>query len=354
MNVDTLLKDTFTAREHLATDADEVMAAVHERIAHRHAGLTGPLAIAASVVVMAGAASGAVVLSHHDGHQHPGPQQVQRAAGPGHAARPDQSGIAPLTMPFDLGWLPDGSVAYHARRNNVGSLSDSSGPLFEGEYMLTVTTSTAPIEVDVAQMPGDLTGIRFKSGPGEPVTIKDRQGLESANAGGPGGYELYFLGADGGLMYVNVASGTGAAVPADQLVATGRRVAENVGLPGTAQVNPTFGLGYLPAGMRIRTFDVEDGSSVLQSSSGVTGPTTVYEIGTPTGRHSAALIGTSSTPQSGTPGRAVQGHPTRYTDEGGYRSLYVLGALDEHSVQVAGRLPLAELYKIADGLVLPN
>jgi hypothetical protein len=50
----------------------------------------------------------------------------------------------------------------------------------------------------------------------------------------------------------------------------------------------------------------------------------------------------------------VQGHPTRYTDESGYLSLYVLDAVHGQPVRVAGRQPLDELYRIADGLVLPQ
>lgn len=344
MNVDTLLKDTFAAREDLAGDPDAVLAAVRERIAHRPSPLGRPIAIAAGVVAIAGVASGAVALSHHDTRS--GTASMHQAAGPGHAAPIPAAGSTALTMPYDLGWLPEGSAAYHVRRLNDAEPGQSGRPVFDGEYILTVTASTGTTDIDVQQAPGDLAGARFKSGPGRPVTIDHRSGIEITNP--DGSYELYFDDAAGGLMYLDVRSESGGG--AAENVATGRRVAANVRFPGTAQVQPSFGIGYFPPGTKVRAFDVESGLTL--GGTVINGPVTQYEIWTRTTLQ--ATVSTASAAGPGTPGRAVQGHPTRYTDENGYRTLFVLGAVDGKPVQLSGRLPLAELYTIADGLILPR
>ncbi len=355
MNIDTLLQDTFAAHEELAPASDDVLAAARQRIAQRRTGLTRPLAIAASVLVVAATATGAAVALNHDSRSG---QSNQPAAGSPHlptAGHPSAHGIAPLTMPYDLGWLPEGSVTYLARRINVGAVRQTSPPSFGGEYLLTVTTAAATIDIDTQQMPGDLAGVQFKSGPGVPVTIDGRDGIESSNSGGPGGYEVYFHDADGGLMYVNAGPHTVGKLSAAELTAIGRRVAQSVRFPGSAQVRPSFGVGYVPTGLRVRAFDVESGQSELPTSTGSSGPRTSYDVGDSTHSDSAVSVGTNAAGlPSGTPGRPVQGHPTRYADDHGYRTLQVRDAVPGQAVAISGRLPLSELYKIADGLVLPE
>jgi hypothetical protein len=246
-------------------------------------------------------------------------------------------------------------VSYIARRVNVGGLNESSPPLFDGEYMLTDTIAAGAVMIDVQQFPGDLSEVAFKSGPGASVTIDGRDGTESSNSGGPGGYEVYFDDAAGGLMYVNVSPEHGSSVPAAQLVDIGRRVAQNVRFPGSAEVQPSFGIGYVPDGLRVRAFDVESGDPDVPYANGSIGPLTSYDIGISTSLSSAVTISTTSGAlQTGTPGRDVQGHATRYSDDNGWRMLYVLDAVHGQDVQVSGSLSEDELYKIAGGLVLPN
>ena len=351
MDLDTRLADTFAAHEHLTPNEDDVLAALNRRLRHGRFEYTRPLAVAASVALVVGAVGGAVALSHHRNHA---ATSVQQAVTNHHQAADNQpAGIEPLTMPYDLDWLPAGSVDYVARRINVGAERTGGAPLFDGEYMLTVTTSDTALDVDVQQFPGDLQDASFKSGPGGSVTIDGRPGIESTNAGGPGGYEVYFRDAIGGLMYVNVAAHPGSSASAAQLISVGRRVAGHVGFPGTAQVSPSFGIGFVPAGMEIRAFDVE-GPSDMPLANGATGPTTSYELGTTGSQEADAYVGTNSMPPSGTSGRDVQGHPTSYLDDHGYRTLSVRDAVDAQTVSISsGSLSLADLYAIADGLKLP-
>jgi hypothetical protein len=343
MDLDTRLADTFAAHEHLVPDQDDVLAAVNRRIRHGRSAYTRPLAVAASIALVVGAVGGAVSLSHHRGHAPAG--NVQAASDHHQAASEQRTGD-------QTGGIEP--VDYVARRINVGAENTGGAPLFDGEYMLTVTTSDTALDVDVQQFPGDLQDAAFKSGPGGSVTIAGRPGIESTNAGGPGGYEVYFQDAAGGLMYVNVAAHPGESAPsAAQLTTIGRQVAGNVTFPGTAQVSPSFGIGYVPAGLKVRAFDVE-GLNDLPFANGATGPTTSYELGTAGTLESAAYVGTNSLPPSGTSGRDVQGHPTSYLDDQGYRTLSVRGAVDGQTVSISsGSLSLAELYDIADGLKLP-
>ena len=353
MNIDTLLRDTFTAHEDLAPDAEDVFAAVQQRVAHQHGGLKRPLAVAAGVAVIVAVVGGAAALSRHAEKQPAFKAAASETATP--PPRESPARIAPLTMPYDLGWLPPGSVTYVARRINIGAVSRTSPPLFDGEYMLIVTTASGDIDVDVQQFPGDLSGSGFKSGPGTPITIGGRDGIESTNAGGPGGYEVYFQDADGGLMYVNVAAHHGDTVPADQLSTIGRRVADNVRFPGTSTVEPSFGIGYVPAGATVRAFDVDKLPADAPMADGTSGSITSYDLGTTTTQASVAYVSTvGNAMPSGTPGRDVQGHATRYRDDSGYRSVYVLDAVDGQHVMISGSQPLSELYKIADGLILPK
>jgi len=229
-------------------------------------------------------------------------------------------------------------VHYIARRINTGAAAGSSAPVYDGEYMLTVHSGDTLYDIDVQQMPGGLD-VSFKSGPGQDVTINGRPAVESANSAGPGGYEVYFRDAAGGVMYVNVAREHGTA---GDLPDIGRHVASTVSFPGTTTVTPAFGLGDLPPGMQLRTFDVEE----LGTS---------YELGTTSAPEPAVTVGTNSTPpDAGTPGQDVQGHPTVWTRDQGWLTLSVRGAVDGHAVQISGAISLAEAYRIAAALQLPQ
>jgi hypothetical protein len=335
MDIENLIKETFTAHEHVAPDADTVLATTRRRIEKRHAVLIRPLAVAAGVAVLTLAAVTVVALNR--------PVADDAAAPAGKAPA-----VANLTMPYSLHWLPPGSVAYGARRINMETTSNdpNAKPLYSGEYMLTVTTNRQVLDVDVQHMRMiPLDQAAFKSGPGSPVTINGQRGVESSRSGGPGGYELYVEHPGGGSMYVNVGVKRGSRVPAKQLAAFGRRIAENVRFPGTTAVTPEFGLRDLPEEMRVCAFDVEQAIPRSYTS---------YSLGTCSTTPTIVVTAPVTDVQADTPGRPVLGHETRYTDENGYRTLWVLDAVDDAPVTVAGRVPPADLYDIANRLVLPR
>jgi hypothetical protein len=353
MNIENLIKDTFTAHEHDAPDSDAVLAAARQRIDSRRTGLSRPFAVAAGAAVLTLGAVTAVVLNRPD------PAEQPQITAPANESQGSQSpaatgqAAAGLTMPYSLGWLPPGSVAYRAHRINVVSnATNPNAPVYGGEYMLTVTANGQVLEIDVHQVPMiSVDQAMFKSGPGTSVTINGHQGVESSVSTGPGGYELYVAHPDGGSMYVNVSAAPGSEAPAQQLMDAGRRIAENIHFPGTTTVTPAYGLRDLPNGMRICAFDVERGPDRTQAGSGTN---TSYSLGTCTVQPSIFVNNAIGGDPTGTPGQPVQGHATRYADENGYHRLWVLNAVKGAPVSIAGRVPQADLYDIANRLVLPH
>jgi len=355
MNIENLIKDTFTAREHDAPDSDAVLAAARQRIDSRRSGLSRPFAVAAGATVLTLGAVTAVVLNR------PAPAEQSQSIATANGSQGSQTPPATATgqpsaglqMPYSLGWLPPGSVADRARRINVGSsAANPAAPLYGGEYMLTVTANGQVLEVDVQQVRMvSVDEAMFKSGPGKSVTINGQRGVESSVSSGPGGYELYVAHPDGGSMYVNVSAAPGSTAPAQQLIDAGRRIAENIQFPGTTTVTPSFGLRDLPNGLRICAFDVEQGPD--RSPAGP-GTQTSYSLGTCTVQPSIFVNSAVGGEPRGTPGQPVQGHATRYVDENGYHQLWVLDAVEGAPVIVAGRVPETDLYDIANRLVLPH
>ena len=353
MNIENLIKDTFTAHEHDAPDSDAVLAAARQRIDSRRSGLSRPLAVAAGATVLTLGAVTAVVLNRPDSANQS--QTIDTANGSQGSQTPTtaEQAEAGLRMPYSLGWLPPGSVSYRARRVNVGSDDTNPGkPLYGGEYMVTVTAGGQVLEVDVQQVRMvEVNEATFKSGPGKSVTINGRPGVESSVSTGPGGYELYVAHPDGGSMYVNVFAAPGSSAPAQQLIDAGRRIAENVQFPGTTTVTPAYGLRDLPNGMRICAFDVEQGMNQPPAGPEIN---TSYSLGTCTVEPTIFVNNAVGGGPTGTPGQPVQGRETRYVDENGYHQLWVLDAVDGAPVIIAGRVPEAELYDIANRLVLPS
>lgn len=360
MDIENLIKDTFTAHEHVVPDADPVLAATRRRIDRGRPVLSRPLAVAAGVGALTLAAATVVTLNRPDPtsvdkNQVAAPADRVQVTGSASPA-PTEPAIADLAMPYSLDWLPPGSADYLVRRINIGAASDDPhAPVtYNGEYMLTVTADGQVLEVDVQQMPTmPVDQAMFKSGPGQPVTINGQRGVESSRSDGLGGYEVYVAHRDGGSMYVNVSAKSGSTVPTQQLVDVGRRIAQNIRFPGTTTVTPTFGLPDLPGGLRICAFDV--GQSLGRLRPDGSWPTTSYALGTTCATRPTVNVGTNFMDRpGGTPGQPVQGHATEYFEENGYHYLRVLDAVKGAQVGLAGAVPLTDLYDIANHLVLPR
>lgn len=316
----------------------------YRRARQRGRSVSRPLAVAAGVAVLSLAAVTVVGLTRPADDNAP-PAGEDRSSG---SAGADPA-IADLSMPFSLEWLPPGEVEYQARRLKEDGRDK---PEYSGEYMLTVTAGGQVLNIDVQQRPmlsADEATVR--SGPGNPVTIGGQRGIESSHSDGPGGYELYVARPEGGSMYLNVSVEYGSTVPPQQLIDNGRRIAENIRVPGTTTVTPSFGLRDLPDGMRICTFDVEKplSPSPLGSKS-----STSYALGTCATRPRIRVNTANANGPTGVPGEPVQGHQTRVVDENGYLILWLLDAVNDAPIRVAGSVPLTDLYDIANRLVLPR
>lgn len=353
MDIEKLIEETLVAHEHVVPDSDKVLAAARQRIDRRRV-LSRPLVVAAGVVVLTLAAATVVVLNRSGGT--PADNTAAPPTGTVTVGQTTpESPIADLTMPYSLDWLPPGDVEYVARRiNTQATAEEPDKPLFGGEYMLSITKDGQVMHVDVQHMKvSDPDSAAFKSGPGRPVTVGGRHGVESSVSDGPGGYELYLSDGNGGSMYVGVAASLQdqSTLPAQLLIDTGRRIAENIRVPGNSTVTPAFGLGPLPAGLKMCAFDVEKPFDAPDRADGLP-PNTGYDLGTCDVMPTVHVSITGKEP-NGTPGQPVQGHETNVVDEGGYRTLIILDAVGGEPIGVAGKVPLTDLYAIANGLVLP-
>lgn len=124
----------------------------------------------------------------------------------------------------------------------------------------------------------------------------------------------------------------------------------SVGL-GTATVTPSFGLRELPGGPRVCAFDV---GKPLDPSPLGSAPSTSYSLDTCATMPPITVGTTNADGPMGKPGQPVRGHETRYVDENGHGSLWLLDAVNDAPILIAGPVPRADLYDIANRLVLPR
>jgi hypothetical protein len=344
MSIEKLISETFTAHEHLAPDSEQVLAATRERIDRGRTVFSRPIVVAAGVVVLTLAAVAAVALNRFDAAPDgTGTDTLAVGATPtGKPAIPD------LKMPFSLGWLPPGEV-YYLKREVYRRNAPEPPAEYGGEYMLTVTSAERVLDISVTHLGGELDSSAFKTSPVRPTSINGQHGFESTNPAAPGGYAVKWAHPDGGQMWAHVNPQYGSNVPPNQLAEIGRRIAKNVQFPGTAALSPTYGLRDLPARTAVCAFGVHN--SLEPSRPDLW---TSYEVGDCAEGPSIHLNESDPKDLPSTPGKPVLGHDTRYVDEDGYHKLFVLDAVDGDPVAIAGEVPVAELYAVANSLVLPN
>lgn len=347
MNLEKLITDTFTAHEPDAPDSERVLAAARRRIDRRRT-VSRPLAVAAGVVALT--VAGVTVIGLNRAEDAPGGGDV---AAP--ATAPADPAVDGLSMPFTLGWLPPGEVKNLVHRLKPGGSLEA--PVYGGEYMLEVTTGERVLSLTVSETTHtsvEEAASSIRSGPGRPVTIGGEPAVESSVFGVPEGYqgyEVYATHPDGGTTWVHVSAKFGSTATEEQLTGIGRRIAENLRYPGDTVITPTFGIGELPDGLAMCAFDVEYPSDLRSETD------TLYELGTCDALPTIG-VGTGSTNEPpGTPGRPVLGHQTRHADEDGSAELWVLDAVGDRAIRIAGvgaPAPLEKLYGVAESLRLPD
>jgi hypothetical protein len=141
------------------------------------------------------------------------------------------------------------------------------------------------------------------------------------------------------------------------MAAIGRRVAMSLRFDRPEPINPEFRPTYVPKGLAVRSVGRSDTPGVPGSTEwGLATPDAPPE-GPWVGLREDARSGTSPTlPQPVVSGRPVQGHPTHVvSDSGGQFTLYVDRFVSGKSLTITvtnNLIPLAEAYRIADGIRL--
>jgi hypothetical protein len=349
MTTDEILARTFADHEADAPDPEAVLADVHTRLTRRRR--TAPvLAAAATVAAIAIGASVLVGVQRRS----PAPASTPTPAAPTSTYRPPQIPSQPTPTPvdplstqspgaaaratvgIDAGWLPPGKAKQTGLYYSYGRQQreyDIDGPTTHVELKLWTGTSLTPDQFfDPA--PRDLT----------------LDGQPAREWSGPDLYAVVLRVPGGRVAQVNVmAAGRG-----DQagLAATGRRIAESLRLDRADPIRPEFRPTYAPHGMVVRSISVRDLDGTQWVLAGPhADPAGPGFVVTEDGRKATS----SSVGGSPVPGRPVQGHPTHVFTEEHRVSLWVDGLVHGKSLVVIdwdGKSPVAELYKIADGVRL--
>lgn len=329
MNADQILARTFADHEHLAPDPDAVLAGL------QHRSRPGLLPVAAAAGTVAAVVIGATVLLQPD------PAPLPAAGRPPVSAAPaPRLLVVPTTISIAAGGLPAGTVTPSIMSNSYGQQARA--------YDITGADGTRT-NVLLNVRPGTALPTENKRGVPHDVTIGGRPAREWIVAGwytaattAPGGrivtVELTSYQKDGAI-----------AVPAATVAAAGRDVLAHVQLNRKEVIATTFTLTYAPPGLAVRSVSADPLGG------------TWYELAKPTAKPGGAVVyveqtqGSWATGQKGKPrppakaGRPVQGHRTWVTSTTAGPQLFVDELRPGISISL-GPAPLAELYKIADGI----
>lgn len=345
MTTDEILARTFADHEGDAPDPAAVLAGVHTRLTRRRR--TVPvLAAAATVAAIAIGASVLVGQRPHPGPpaSSPGPTSTYRPQNP---SQPTPTPVDPLstqtpdaaaraTVGIDAGWLPPGQAKQTGLYYSYGRQQrdyEIDGLSTHVELKLWTGTSLTPDQFfDPA--PRDLT----------------LDGQPAREWSGPDLYAVVLRVPGGRVAQVTITSHELSGQ--SELAATGRRIATSLRLDRADPIRPELRPTYLPEGLVVRGLFVRD----LDGTS--------WDLSTPHGDPAGpAFVVTednrkatgSTVGGSPVPGRSVQGHRSYLFTEDHRKSLWVDGLVHGKSLVVIdwdGKSPVAELYKIADGVRL--
>lgn len=342
MNAEEILRQTFAEHEALAPDAEATLAGIHDRLPNRRRIAT----VLAAAAVVALIVAGFSVLA----------AQQRRTTAPPPASTPTATVPAPAG-PTDVSvssdWLPPGTVRttmiqrYYGRQINSYSVTGSDG---------------VPIAVELRVTPGsDLTPTNGGDGPPElgfrpnDLIIGGRPAREWRNDSGHEDSLYTVVMRLPGNRVAQVAisvppsvEGRGAA-----LADIGRRVAAALRLDRAEPIDPAYRPAYVPRGFVIQSVgrdDLNGTSWILATPRAVPDGAAVTIIQDATFR-SGVVPGTVAA------GRTVQGRPTHVITDGATATLWIDLLRPGVSVRVTSEhaaVPLAELYRIADGLRFPG
>ncbi|HEY6748659.1 MAG TPA: hypothetical protein VI357_23465 [Mycobacteriales bacterium] len=132
--------------------------------------------------------------------------------------------------------------------------------------------------------------------------------------------------------------------PAAEVAGIGRRVLAGLRLDRPEPMDTTFRLTYVPAGLPVRSVSTY-------------GNATRYELNEPNSQaRDGGTVAVEQVPvgwpapRDKTPGRPVQGRASWVYETGSGQQLVVSGPRPGLSIALGPGVPLAELYRIADGI----
>ena len=348
MNSTQILNETFASHEHLTPDADLALDGIQHRLRTRR---RSRVAMAGVVAAVAATAVGAAFLTDaadHANHATRAPAAHQPTAAKTQLQVPLP---APDHITIAAGWLPAGTVKGVVLDNGFGQQARG--------YDVTADDGSS-VYVLIGTQPGTSLPATYKRGTAHDRSVNGRSAREWSV---DDWYHLAILLPDVQVATVEIEGGPnqgkGGDGSAAALAAIGRKVGEHLDLNRHDSITPGFALSYLPAGVVTRAVgrDAQSGTSYTLASPGAqwseTMPNyaTVNEFG---GLWSAMRTSQKGLPPA-SPGRAVQGHPTYVVSGGKVPYLWIDGVRPGISISIIGGpgvTTLAEVYKIADGLIL--
>ena len=335
-----LLRITFIDHEHLAPDADLALEAIQDRIRGRR---RSRAAIGGAVAAVVATVVGALVVANSASDTAGAP--AVRPATSSHPAPsdwpPDPPEGHPLSLDVGAGWLPAGAV-------------ESARILRKGEehdiYTMPVGGGAATIKFGLKPMIGPMT---YPS-PSAGFTVNNHarvHGYPAAEKSSSTSYEAMFDVPHRLRVYAHVTLEQ--AMPTFSIAAIGRHIANSLvidrNVPLPLEVRPR----YMTHGLELSQSmwrPPHDTTLTYSVSDSTTTPT--IQLATSTSSWASAQLPAGQT----SAGWPVQGHPTHVTRFDKTRATQVwiegVGPGSATVVGVAG-VSLAELYRVADGLIFP-
>lgn len=352
MNTDEILSRTFAEHEGASPEPEAVLAAVHARLSRRRRAT--PLVAAAAMVVAIAVGASVLVGQRGPANEPPAtdPTPTPSATGTNRTPPPDPSaGADPLvkvplakaalsTVAIDTTWLPPGATKntalglFYGRQTREYYVTDSGG---------RITHISLAVRSGSALTPDD--GV--DRGEARDLTLGGRPAREWRTGDV---YSVVVRLPENRVAQVDVSLMTGTSGTFD-MVAAGRRIATSLRFDRPERIEPEFRPTYLPKGLAVR--------AVGRSSDALGG--TQWALATPDAPPQGPWVAMGEDPRPGTSptlpqpvvsGRPVQGHPTHAITDGDQVTLYVDRFVSGKSLTISATsnlVPLAELYRIADG-----
>ncbi len=355
MKTDEILHQTFSSHEHLTPDADLTLDAIRHRVRTRH---RSRAAIAGVVAVVVAVAVGASFLPR--AHDAAPSKQESRSVAP--AKKPTAPKLHPVKAPdyvtVAAGWLPPGKSSQVLIGNGFGQQTRG----------YNVTSGGQSTYVLIGIQPGRALPTSNKRGTPNDLTIGERPAREWSV---DDWYYLAITLPGGRIATVDIEGGhnqgKGGDGSAAALAAIGRNVGAHLELNRHDPIKSGFALSYVPPGLAVQSVSSDDQNGTSYTiapanahwSDQMPMYATVNEV-----RGTAAEIpaaGGPPSPQKGVPpmkaGRPVQGHHTFVIAGSNTPMLWIDNVRPSVSISITGGpgvTTLAEVYRIADGLILPH